>query len=286
MTESTQPRVVGVVLSYHPEPAIIENVRELLRQADHVYIVDNAADDTSRGLLADLAAEKAVTVLAYPENLGVAAGFNAGMRAGLADGADFVWIFDQDSTVTESMLDRLLAAHAAAGPSAGIIAPALRSHATGVIYRRESGRGARAVPVLISSGSLFSRALVDRIGLHDEPLFIDYVDHDICLRARLYGMRNYKVFDAVLEHRFGDSDPTTLLGQRIFLSNYSPFRHYYMARNRMILIKRFGLGHWFWEDLIFTAKAWAKVLLRESGRREKITAFFRGWRDGITYRTR
>ncbi|WP_194409119.1 glycosyltransferase family 2 protein [Microbacterium cremeum] len=282
-----RPRVTGVVLAYHPEHDIVDNVRALARQTHHVVVVDNSPDDeVGRAVLAEFAQDDAVTVIEPGGNVGVAAGFNAGMRAAFAGGADFVWIFDQDSTVTDGMIDRLLAAHRDAGGTAGVIGPALRSQATGVVYRRESGDGMREVDVLISSGSLFSRALVDAIGLHDEPLFIDYVDHDICLRARRYGYRNIKVFDAVLDHRFGDSAATTLFGRRIFLSNYSPLRHYYAARNRTIVLKRFGAGRWFWEDLGFTTKAWIKVLLREENRRTKVAAFLRGVRDGVVYPTR
>lgn len=279
------PTVIGVVLAYHPDEAIIGNVRALAEQTSHVVIVDNSPGEASP-VLAPLVGDSRITVLPQHANVGVAAGFNAGMLAAFARGADFAWIFDQDSTVTEGMIDRLLAAHSRAGDRAGIVAPALRSHATGVIYRRERGTGAREVDVLISSGSLFARRLVEHIGLHDEPLFIDYVDHDICLRARRYGYRNLKVFDAVLDHRFGDSHATTLFGRRIYLSNYSTLRHYYAARNRTIVLKRFGMGRWFWEDLGFTTKAWIKVLLREKGRRAKIAAFLRGFRDGIRYPTR
>jgi rhamnosyltransferase len=278
--------VFGVVLAYHPEPDVLANVRALAAQTAHVIVVDNTPGGDPAGVLSQLDVEQAVTVLTLSTNLGVAAGFNAGMRAALADGADFVWIFDQDSTVTSGMLERLLSAHAAAGKRAGVVAPALRSHATGVVYRRETGRGAGDVDVLISSGSLFSRELLERIGLHDEPLFIDYVDHDICLRARRYGFRNLKVYDTLLDHRFGDSTPTTILGRRVYLSEYSPLRHYYSARNRVIVVKRFGFGRWFWEDVGFTTKAWAKVLLREGDRRVKIAAFLRGVRDGLRYPTR
>jgi len=272
------------VLAYHPDPEIIDNLRALLPQVDEVFVVNNSPDDASREILAPVASDPAVTVLDQAGNVGVAAGFNAGMRAALEKGADFVWIFDQDSTVTEGALNKLLEAHAAAGEAAGIVAPALRSHATGIVYRRESGDGAREVDVLISSGSLFSRRLLDRIGLHDEPLFIDYVDHDISLRARARGFHNYKVFDALLDHRFGDSDPVRLFGRPVYLSNYSPMRQFHMARNRVIVIRRYGFGRWFWEDLGFTTKAWIKVLLRESDRWTKIRAALRGVREGLRYK--
>lgn len=280
------PSVVGVVLAYHPDEDIIGNVRALAEQTSHVVIVNNSPDEETRVVLAPLVGDSRITVLEQHANVGVAAGFNAGMLAAFSSGADFAWIFDQDSTVTDGMIDRLLAAHARGGERVGVVAPSLRSHATGIIYRRERGTGAREVDVLISSGSLFSRRLVEHIGLHDEPLFIDYVDHDICLRARRYGYRNLKVFDAVLDHRFGDSHAATLFGRRIYLSNYSTLRHYYAARNRTIVVKRFGVGRWFWEDLGFTTKSWIKVLLREEGRRAKMAAFLRGIRDGIRYPTR
>lgn len=276
-------RVCGVVLAYHPDSAIVDNVDALLAQVGGVYVVNNSPDERSRRILDPLISDARVTVLEQPDNVGVAAGFNVGMQAALDAGADFVWIFDQDSTVTEGMLDKLLAAYVAAGNTAGIMGPALRSHATGIVYRREAGRGAREVDVLISSGSLFSRRLLDRIGLHDEPLFIDYVDHDISLRARANGFHNYKVFDALLDHRFGDSDPIRFLGRRIYLANYSPMRQFHAARNRVIVIRRYGLGRWFWEDLGFTTKAWIKVLLAESHRWNKVRAALRGTREGLRY---
>ena len=280
---TTVPAVAAVVLAYRPDESIVGNVQALAAQAEHVFVVDNSPLDAPSDVLEAFAADERITILPQGGNVGVAAGFNAGMRVGLTRGADYVWIFDQDSTVTPGMLEALIAAHRAAGESAGIVAPALRSHATGIVYARESGTGAREVDTLISSGSLFSKALIERIGLHDEPLFIDYVDHDISLRARAAGLRNYKVYDALLEHRFGDSDPVRLLGRGVYLSHYSPLRQYYMARNRMVVIRRFGFGRWFWEDLWFTTKAWAKVLLLEKDRPAKIRAFFRGWRDGLRY---
>lgn len=283
MTDRNGVRVAGVVLAYHPEAAIVENIRALRRQVDEVFVVENSPDAASRSVLAPALADGAVTTLPQEGNVGVASGFNAGMRAALEAGADFVWIFDQDSTVTDGMLTRLLDAHRAAGARAGIVAPALRSHATGVIYRRESGEGAREVDVLISSGSLFSRELIQSIGLHEEPLFIDYVDHEISLRARRRGYRNLKVFDAILDHRFGDSDPVRLLGRRVYLANYSPMRHFYAARNRIIVIRRYGLGRWFWEDVWFTGKAWTKLLLLERDRWAKLRAAARGVRAGLRY---
>lgn len=271
------------MLAYRPEPDILENIRLLRAQVGVVYVVDNGASAESAALLAEIADDQ-VIILPQAENVGVAAGFNAGIRAALRGGASYVWIFDQDSSVTPGALDALLAEYDER-PDAriGVVGPALRSHATGIVYRRESGSHSRHEDVLISSGALFSRGLLEDIGLHDEPLFIDYVDHDICLRARAAGYENRKVFDALIDHRFGDSDPVVLFGRRVYRANYSPLRQYYAARNRLVVIRRHGGGRWLWEDAWFTAKAWLKVLLIERGRPAKIRAALRGVRDGLRY---
>lgn len=286
MTQAVSAATAAVVLTYHPDAVAVENIERLRRQVPRVYVVNNSPDAATAQTLSALAADTGVTMLDQPGNVGVAAGFNAGMRAALSDGFDFVWIFDQDSSVTEGALEKLLDAYRQAGPRAGVVGPGLRSDATGIVYARERGVGAREVDVVISSGSLFSRDLLEAIGLHDEPLFIDYVDHDICLLARRYGFRNLKVFEALLDHRFGDSDPVRLAGRRVYLSNYSTLRHFHAARNRVIVTRRYGFGRWFWEDIWFTGKAWVKVLLLERNRPAKIGAALRGVWSGLRYPAR
>lgn len=285
MTPSSADRAAGVVLAYNAEIDIVRNIEALRLQVARVFVVNNsprAGDE----VMARVAALDHVEILDQPRNVGVATGFNEGIRAALRAGYDDVWIFDQDSTVAPGMFDAMVEARNSASGDIGIVGPALRSHATGVVYRRERGDGARKVDTLISSGALFTRGVLERLGLHDEGLFIDYVDHDISLRARRLGLSNLKVYSTLLEHRFGDSDPVRLLGRSVYLAHYSPVRQYYMSRNRVILLRRYGVGRWFWEDLGFTTKSWIKVLLLEKDRPAKISAFFRGWRDGLRYDTR
>lgn len=286
MTQVESATTAAVVLAYHPDAVAVQNIERLRMQVSRVYVVNNSPDEATQRALTAFHADDGVTILDQPGNVGVAAGFNAGMRAALSDGFDFVWIFDQDSSVNAGTLETLVRAHRAAGPRVGVVGPALRSDATGIVYARERGVGAREVDVVISSGSLFSRELIGTIGLHDEPLFIDYVDHDICLLARRHGFRNLKVFEAILDHRFGDSDPVRLLGRRVYLSNYSTLRHFHAARNRVIVTRRYGFGRWFWEDIWFTGKAWAKVLLLERDRPAKIGAALRGLWAGLRYPAR
>jgi rhamnosyltransferase len=281
---SATPLVAAVVLAYRPASSIVTNVEKLSAQVSTTYVVNNSpGDEETTAVLAPLRAIDSVTVLDQTRNLGVAAGFNAGMRRALADGHDFVWIFDQDSTVSDGMLHALLGAFEAPGGRIAIAGPALRAEETGHLYDGELATGARDQVALISSGALFSREALESVGLHDERLFIDYVDHDISFRARRAGFRLVKVYDTVLDHRFGASIESRFLGRRIYLSNYSPMRHYYMTRNRIIMIRRYGFGRWFWEDAAYASKAWVKVILCEKDRGPKVRAALRGLVAGLRF---
>lgn len=283
--QRAQPETTAaVVLAYHPNGEILTNIRALRRQVPRVYVVNNSPSADSDALLASID-DPSVSVLDQVGNVGVAAGFNAGMRAALDGGAQNVWIFDQDSTVADGMLEALLRAQGRQDLRVGIVGPALRAAETGNVYDADRGEGSGPVDALISSGALFSRSLLEDIGLHDEALFIDYVDHDISLRATAAGYTNLKVFDTLLDHRFGDSVPARFLWRTVYISNYSPLRQYYMSRNRVILARRFGGGRWLRDDIRYAAKAWLKVLFCERDRPRKIGAFFRGLRDGVRYRS-
>lgn len=275
----------GVVLAYRPDATILSNIARLREQVSRVYVVNNSPEDLGAAeVLAALAGDDGTVILDQAKNVGVAAGFNAGIRRALDDGFEFVWIFDQDSTVADGMLAHLQRAFDEPSGTVAIAGPALRAEETGFIYDADRGEGICERTTLISSGALFSREALERIGLHDERLFIDYVDHDISLRARAAGMIVVKVFDTILDHRFGASTPATFLGRRVYLSNYSPMRQYYMSRNRVIMIRRYGLGRWFWEDAAYASKAWVKVILCERGRWAKARAAVRGAIDGIRFR--
>ena len=141
----------------------------------------------------------------------------------------------------------------------------------------------------VSAGDVTRFALAratNKIGLHDEALFIDYIDHDISLRANRAGFTNLEVFDTLLDHRFGDSEPTYFLGRKVYLSNHSPTRRYYSARNRIIVLRCFGAGLWFREELGFTTRAVIKMVLAEHDRPRKVKAALRRLVGGFRFRLR
>ena len=92
------------------------------------------------------------------------------------------------------------------------------------------------VPTLISSGTLIPIDAFDKVGLMEEKLFIDYVDHEWCWRAFSKGYiccmdRNVRIM-----HKVGQK-AISLCGFPFLIS--SSFRYFYQYRNSLWLMKRY-----------------------------------------------
>ena len=104
------PRVAVVVVNYNGWRDTCACVRSLTHQSylnHHVVVVDNHSGDDS---VARLHEEfPGLKVLEQAENRGFATGSNASIRGALADGAEFVWLLNNDTTSAPDVLQHLVA---------------------------------------------------------------------------------------------------------------------------------------------------------------------------------
>ena len=228
--------VAGVLVLHEPGPEGDEAVRRAAGLVRSLFVVDNSAPPAR---LEDLPAQ--VSLIRNGANLGVARALNQGMLAARAAGFRYALLLDQDSRMSGSCLGRLGAAHGRLG-DAVIVGPR-------VLYGPEAppppraGRAVRRVTVAISSGSLVDLARLEAVGLHDEGLFVDYVDFDLCLRAAARGLAVYRVDEARLYHRLGNQRLARLLGLRFTPTHHSSERRYYKTRNMLLVWARHGRAH-------------------------------------------
>lgn len=237
-TEAPGAAVAAVVVLYHPSEAVVANVAALQPQCRRVIVIPNSP---AGPVEATLRAAGCV-VLEYEANGGTAVGFNRGIRALLnSGGEDYILLLDQDSRAPDGMVDGLVAGSrvgreaglpiAAVGPLLGDVKNA------GAPITTPSGSAALVeVETLASSGTLVRRDVFDAVGLMDEGLVIDAVDHEWCLRAASRGLRSYVVADVRLLHNMGDR--FVRFGGRPHLLHYNPVRHYYIIRNSLLLLRR------------------------------------------------
>lgn len=272
--------VIAVVLTYHPDGSVLKNIATTLKQVDSVVVVDNQSSVGSQNLLRGLSAEELsrVEYIWNKDNEGVAKGFNQGIQKALEFGASWILLLDQDSEITAGMVDVLLNAHAKNSSENDLVLVGPRYG----VRPQDKHLELREVPFLITSGTLVSKGVVEKVGLYREDFFIDHVDHEYCLRMKRLGGRCFQIESAFLNHHFGASRKVSFLGFEFWVQDYSPTRRYYMMRNRVLLYRMYGgvIQRWCWVDGFAAFKDLVKMLIWEKCKFRKVCAIIEGIRDG------
>jgi len=240
-------RLVAVVLSWNRRDdtlACLESLRGI-----ETVCVDNGSTDGSAEAVAESFPE--VELIRHGENLGYAAGNNAGIRLALERGADWVWLVNNDAVVDAGAAAALEEA-ARVRPDAGVLAckvyfaepPDLLWYAGGRFNlllgysgrqdgygQRDDGRfdALRDVERATGAAMAVSRAAIERAGLLDEDLFAYVEDVEWCLRIRRAGFAVVFVPGARVWHRVSAS--TGGAGSAASL--------YYDTRNTLVVCERY-----------------------------------------------
>src|SRR5215467_1114173 len=119
MTGKT-PTVAAVVLAWNlrdETAACGESLRAQGYERLRLLFVDNGSTDGSPAFLRERFPD--ATVLALPENVGIASGYNAGLERALAENADYALVLNNDTLFAPGMLRALVEA-AERHPEAGV----------------------------------------------------------------------------------------------------------------------------------------------------------------------
>lgn len=283
--------ICAVVVSYHPDAEIIENITALLEQVDEVVVVDNGSGSDTKKLFGKLNDFSNVVVIYNRENLGIAAALNVGVRHAKTAKHQWVWTFDQDSTVTPGMLLPMLQAYEAYPQKEKVasLSPRYQDKTTGSITGSRLKFPQRNILpyaeslVVITSGNLVNLDVFDEVGYFNEALFIDQVDNEFCLRCVTHGYVILEVNDAILEHCVGSPTQHNLLWKRPIATNHSVLRRYYIARNSLYVYRKFLFTYPMWvaRDAYTLMMGIIILILFESDRRKKLVAICRGVFHGL-----
>lgn len=251
-----KPNVLAVVVTYHPDrPHLYSLLRELLRQARAVLVVDNTPALAEDSGLLEVEAIEGARLIALGCNQGIAAAQNIGVSTALAEDFAYLLLCDQDSWPLPGMVDTLAGVTQSLqeqGIPVGCVGPVHHDQISGrrlqaqvavgrgPFYSTVEPRGDAAcleVATCISSGSLVATEVLRKVGGMREAFFIDQVDVEWCHRARAEGFRIFCAPQARLEHRLGRSSISFwLLGWRVH-HEYPPERLYYRFRNFLLMAR-------------------------------------------------
>lgn len=276
-------RVSAIIVSYNPPWEILRNIAALRPQVGSIVVVDNGSSEQPLAMLRSNQTKYGFELVENGSNLGVAAALNVGIRQVKAKGGSWVALFDQDSTVEPGFIPSMLKTlESVCDPSkVSIVCPVYLDTHTGITFPIRRSRTGEVLSVM-TSGSLISMKLFDRIGNFHEPLFIDYVDIEFCLRSRRAGYSIVQSRRAVLHHSLGRTTRHRILGRWFASTNHSAGRRYYITRNRSWLLWKF-LRDWPWSlrEAQSVIVETIKILLVEEDRLRKLKNTILGIGDAL-----
>ena len=243
--------VQAIIVTYHPELKVVDhNIKQLLKNKilNAIHIVDNTPCFTN---ISSLVSDE-VTVTELGDNKGIAFAQNAGINKAIKSNADYVILFDQDSDLEPDLISGLLQAMEDSKKSQlnlACIGPRPFDIFSGKNFEPKAQLEKKVNPnitlcsQIIASGKLIDVKALNVIGLMEDSLFIDCVDHEWCWRAKSHGYQIAIAEKVIMEHKLGDARDTFL---GISYKIGSPIRMYYQFRNILVLSRR-GYVPLYWK---------------------------------------
>ncbi len=295
------PDFFVVVLSYNglaDTRKCLTSLQPAMRPGAVAMLVDNGSSD---GTYEAVGAEFPwCERLRVEENRGPASGNNAGIKAALDAGAEWILFLNNDTTVDPSLLDRLREA-AAAHPDFDLIGPVImymddptEVMVDGTIFNPNIPRGfflrkavdlTTSTPPKITSVDLVNGAclaikteMVRRIGLFDEAFFIYHDEADLCLRVGEAGGKSGIIDHALVWHK-GSATFNQAAGKKS--------ARYYDARNLLYLLRKHRLATLNGRPRWLTVVVYIKYMYywycweREQGFSDSANGVIEGMHDGV-----
>ncbi len=228
-----------------------------------IIVIDNGSTDGS--VEAIRKKFPSVDVIENKENLGFTGGNNVGIKRALANGADFVWLLNNDTAVDKNALEALVVSFS--DEKVGITGSKIYFSAGREFHKERykkselgkvfwyaggridwqnmyaSHRGVDEVdggqydtteetPFVTGCSMMVRKEVFEKIGFFDEKFFAYLEDLDFCLRARRAGYKLLYVPRSIVWHKNAGSSGVG-----------SDTHQYYMTRNRLIVGFRYASFH-------------------------------------------
>jgi rhamnosyltransferase len=291
MTGALRPEktnTCAVVVTYQPDSGLADRIARIASLVNKLVIVDNQSTGESVENIARIPASESIQIIRNERNLGLAAALNQGLAVALAEDCGWAITFDQDTQVGENLFREVQVVFDSFPEKEriAIIGCNYWDPARGrslVNVKRSPVRPWLDSKAVVTSGSLVSLAVFETVGPFLSDLFIDHVDSEYCLRARSKGFRVLLALAPAMEHSLGQGTAHATAWGKVSTPDYPPARWYYIARNSLILARKylFKEPRWISAGLVYTATVFAKVLWLEDDRVAKVRHAAAGLADGL-----
>lgn len=282
-----------VVVTFNRKQLLLQCLQALslqTQQPSKILIVDNASTDGTIETLQQNGwlEQSKIQLIALKENTGGAGGFAAGMQYAFEQGADYVWMMDDDAMPHPTALEEIML-HATPEHIYGSLAVngENTAWATTLLAENKTVHLKKQVPELAEVqslpflGFLTSKEIYQNIGLPDASYFIAADDVEYCMRAQHAGHKIFICGQSQIEHPKSDRYEFNFLGKKITCLNLVTWKRYYDTRNRLLIAKKYYGFKYYTQTIPASFIRLFAALLNEKNRLKQVKAFFAGFYDGV-----
>ncbi len=248
---NSQKKVYIILLNWNGKEDTLECV-ESLKKIDYnnykIIVVDNNSEDDS--VLEIRKQYSEIKIIENEKNFGFAGGNNVGIKYAMENGADYVLLINNDTTVEKDFLREIVKA-GELNKESGLLGPKTNYHSEPnriwfaggkVSWMKNKGthlgldeidegqhNKIKQVDYLTGCCLLIKREVIEKIGALAEDYFLYYEDTDFSLRAKNAGYKCTYIPEAKIYHKVSRS---TKPGSSSYI--------YYHTRNGLVMTKRNG----------------------------------------------
>lgn len=302
--------VCAVVVTYNRKELLIECLNSLIKQSvelDAIVLIDNASTDGTSNLLNQkgLLYHSKIRYHLMSHNLGGAGGFSEGVKIAYEQGANWIWVMDDDAEPLPDALEKL--SHFFESENTVALCPIVKDanlkleenqHHRGWFTEYKNDRvvlgvkesdiyDKKSIKIEHSSfvGLCFSSDAVTKIGYPRGDFFIHYDDLEFCIRLNSIG-NLLLVSDSVIMHK--EAAKSGLFIKRKFLGrisnriNYEKlWLLYFGYRNRTWLIKNKKIQGGLLKIYFLHLKKMIGVIAYDDHKLERVCFWNEAFCDGL-----
>lgn len=273
--------VLAGIVTYNPDiDRLIENVTATKKQTDSILIVDNGStnyESFSRQLPPD------VYYIRNENNAGIATALCQIMEYAQVNHYQWVLSLDQDSVIEPGLiLEYLKYANREDLQNIAMFTCLIKDRNFVDEKYEEQTQDVMEVAYCITSAAFVNVEKYFCTQGYDVSFFIDAVDFDLCYSLREAGFLVARINFLGLYHEVGKGENRSFLGKRIVVYHHSAFRVYHAARNTILMYKKHKKLFPWYIMVKKEAALFARILLYEDQKNNKIKSFAKGLMDANT----
>jgi GT2 family glycosyltransferase len=244
----TQPLVVTIILNTNrceDTCAALASLAQSTYTNNRIIVLDNASTDGSVPAIHTKYPD--VQVIELERNLGYAGNNNIGIKAALAQDAEWVFVLNEDTIIAPDCLEQLMWI-GESNPRIGVLGPMVYHYDEPTVIQSAGGMLSRnwetwhlaqnqvdeghvfkphEVDWISGCAILVRRQVIDEVSMLDERFFYYYEETDWCLRAKAHHWHIIHVPGARLWHKGVQRD-----------YHPKPSVTYYATRNRFLVLAK------------------------------------------------